>query len=92
MNDVDSPQFGQRYMMLGMSTLAFTVCFAVWTIFSIISIRPNLGLTETEFGILVATPVLTGFLSRIFLGVCCVTSSESGRPEARAIFRGPGEG
>jgi NNP family nitrate/nitrite transporter-like MFS transporter len=57
--------------MLGMSTLAFTVCFAVWTIFSIIGvkIKQNLGLSETEFGILVATPILTGSVSRIFLGV-----------------------
>jgi NNP family nitrate/nitrite transporter-like MFS transporter len=56
---------------LGLSTLAFTVCFAVWTIFSIIGvkIKQDLGLSETQFGLLVATPVLTGSLSRIFLGV-----------------------
>ncbi|MGE0061398.1 MAG: nitrate/nitrite transporter [Xanthobacteraceae bacterium] len=56
---------------LWMSTLAFTVCFAVWTIFSIIGVRikQDLGLTETEFGLLVGTPILTGSLSRIFLGV-----------------------
>lgn len=53
------------------STLAFTVCFAVWTIFSIIGIKikAELGLNDTQFGILVATPILTGSLSRIFLGV-----------------------
>ena len=46
---------------LGLSTFAFTVCFAVWTIFSIIGIKikADLGLSDTEFGILVATPVLT---------------------------------
>jgi NNP family nitrate/nitrite transporter-like MFS transporter len=56
---------------LWMSTLAFTVCFAVWTIFSIIGVRikDELGLTETEFGLLVGTPILTGSLSRIFLGI-----------------------
>src|SRR5438132_113378 len=56
---------------LWMSTLAFTVCFAVWTIFSIIGIRikSELGLTETEFGLLVGTPILTGSLSRIALGI-----------------------
>ena len=56
---------------LGISTFAFTVCFAVWTIFSIIGIRikQDLGLNDTEFGILVATPILTGSLSRIFLGI-----------------------
>jgi NNP family nitrate/nitrite transporter-like MFS transporter len=47
------------------------VCFAVWTIFSIIGIKikAQLGLTDTQFGILVATPVLTGSLSRLFLGI-----------------------
>ncbi len=56
---------------LGLSTFAFTVCFAVWTIFSIIGvkIKGELGLNDTQFGLLVATPVLTGSISRIFLGV-----------------------
>ncbi|MCB1972446.1 MAG: NarK/NasA family nitrate transporter, partial [Geminicoccaceae bacterium] len=56
---------------LGLSTLAFTICFAVWTIFSIIGIeiKKELSLNDLEFGILVATPVLTGSVSRIFLGV-----------------------
>ena len=57
--------------MLGLSTFAFTACFAVWTIFSIIGvkIKQELGLSETEFGLLVATPVLTGSVSRIFFGI-----------------------
>ena len=61
----------QQTRMLSSSTLAFTVCFAVWTIFSIIGlqIKTNLGLNDTQFGILVATPILTGSLSRIFLGI-----------------------
>ena len=52
--------------ILGMSTLAFTVCFAVWTIFSIIgvAIKQELGLSELQFGLLVATPILTGSLLR----------------------------
>ncbi len=54
-----------------MSTLAFTACFAVWTIFSIIGvqIKQDLGLSDTQFGLLVGTPILTGSLSRIFLGI-----------------------
>ena len=57
--------------MLGMSTFAFAVCFAVWTIFSIIGIRikQDLGLNDTEFGLLVAMPILSGSLSRVFLGI-----------------------
>lgn len=56
---------------LGLSTFAFTVCFAVWTIFSIIGIKikTDLGLNETQFGLLIATPVLTGSLSRLILGI-----------------------
>jgi NNP family nitrate/nitrite transporter-like MFS transporter len=53
------------------STIAFTVCFAVWTIFSIIGlgVKDQLGLSETEFGLLVGTPILTGSLTRVVLGV-----------------------
>ena len=53
------------------STVAFTVCFAVWTIFSIIGIgiKQQLGLDETEFGLLVGTPILTGSLIRLALGI-----------------------
>lgn len=56
---------------LGLSTLAFTACFAVWTIFSIIgvAIKDELGLSDTQFGLLVATPILTGSVTRLFLGV-----------------------
>ena len=56
---------------LAMSTIAFTVCFAVWTIFSIIGvqIKKDLGLTDTQFGLLVGTPILTGSLIRLVLGI-----------------------
>lgn len=54
-----------------MSTLAFTACFMVWMMFAVIGIpiKNSLGLNETEFGILVATPVLTGSLIRLPLGM-----------------------
>jgi NNP family nitrate/nitrite transporter-like MFS transporter len=53
------------------SAIAFTVCFAVWTIFSIIGIqiKQELGLNDTQFGLLVATPILTGSLIRLALGI-----------------------
>jgi len=56
---------------LGLSTIAFTACFAVWTIFSIIgvAIKGELDLNESQFGLLVATPILTGSITRLFLGV-----------------------
>ena len=52
---------------LWLSTIAFTICFAVWTIFSIIGIRikQELGLNDTQFGLLVGTPILSGSLIRL---------------------------
>ncbi|MCK5424575.1 MAG: NarK/NasA family nitrate transporter [Emcibacter sp.] len=69
--NVDNVTAGEQRQALTSSTLAFVVCFAVWTMFSIIGlkIKAQLGLNDTQFGILVATPILTGSLSRIFLGV-----------------------
>jgi NNP family nitrate/nitrite transporter-like MFS transporter len=64
-------QTRSQYRALGLSTVAFTVCFAVWTIFSIIGValKDQLGLSETQFGLLIGTPVLTGSLVRIVLGI-----------------------
>ncbi|MFD2649348.1 nitrate/nitrite transporter [Devosia albogilva] len=57
-------------LALTTSTIAFTVCFAVWTIFSIIGValKEQLGLSEMQFGLLVGTPVLAGSLVRVVLG------------------------
>jgi MFS transporter, NNP family, nitrate/nitrite transporter len=65
------PSPRDQSVALWMSTIAFTVCFAVWTVFSIIGIqiKSDLGLNETQFGLLVGTPILTGSLVRIFLGI-----------------------
>src|SRR5215467_11551950 len=56
---------------LWMSTIAFTICFAVWTIFSIIGVqlKTDLGLNATQFGLLVGTPILSGSLIRLALGI-----------------------
>jgi NNP family nitrate/nitrite transporter-like MFS transporter len=65
-------QQGRRQMsVLVMSTLAFTVCFAVWMMFAVIGIpiRKSLDLNATQFGLLTATPVLTGSLIRVPLGM-----------------------
>ena len=53
------------------STVAFTVCFAVWMMFGVIGIpiKKALALNATQFGILTATPVLTGSLIRVPLGM-----------------------
>ncbi|MGE8279242.1 MAG: MFS transporter [Stenotrophomonas sp.] len=62
---------GQQQRALWLSTFAFTVCFAVWMIFAIIGIQisKQLGLNDTQFGLLIATPVLTGSVIRVFLGI-----------------------
>ncbi len=74
-----APHSGQRPVasaarkgvILGTSTFAFTMCFMVWMMFAILGvpIKSLLGLSETEFGLLVATPVLTGSLIRLPLGM-----------------------
>ena len=64
-------QTHKQLSVLTGSTLAFTVCFAVWVMFSIIGIpiKTNLNLNETEFGLLAATPILSGSLIRLPLGM-----------------------
>src|SRR3990167_8351292 len=71
MTMLDSVKPADRQRALWASTFAFTACFAVWTIFSIIGvqIKKDLGLSETEFGLLIGTPILTGSLIRLILGI-----------------------
>ena len=65
-----SDRFKQN-SVLASSTFAFTMCFMVWTMFSVIAIpiRDELGLSEFQFGLLTAMPVLSGSLIRIPLGM-----------------------
>lgn len=59
------------YRVLFVSTFAFVVCFAVWMAFGVIGIpiRHELNLNATEFGLLTATPILSGALLRLPLGI-----------------------
>jgi NNP family nitrate/nitrite transporter-like MFS transporter len=73
---MDTPMGGQardrdRALALWSSTAAFTVCFAAWTIFSIlgVQVKRDLGLSDFQFGLLVGTPILTGSLIRLVLGI-----------------------
>ena len=61
----------KQWSVVTASTFSFTVCFMVWMMFAVIGIpiKQNLGLNETQFGILVAMPVLTGSLIRLPLGM-----------------------
>lgn len=50
-------------------TTAHMVSFAAWTLFSVIGVQieRELGLTDAEFGFLVATPILAGSIARLLL-------------------------
>ncbi len=62
---------GQALSVLIVSTFAFTVCFMVWMMFAVIGIpiKKALDLNSTQFGLLMAMPVLTGSLVRVPLGI-----------------------
>jgi NNP family nitrate/nitrite transporter-like MFS transporter len=68
---ITTPALQGQNKALSLSTIAFTGCFAVWTIFAIIGIeiKAELGLSDTAFGLLVGTPILTGSLVRVLLGI-----------------------
>lgn len=61
----------KQISVLVASTTAFTICFAVWMLFAVVGvpIKAELGLNETQFGLLASTPVLTGSLVRLPLGL-----------------------
>src|SRR5215471_20070995 len=60
-----------RRRVLVVTTLGYIGCFAVWTIFAIIgvAIQRQYGLSDTEFGLLVGAPFLSGSLMRVVLGL-----------------------
>ncbi len=60
-----------KWHSLGVFTLAFAANFAAWTLFSIIGlqIRADLDLSETAFGVLLATPILTGVVASLPSGM-----------------------
>lgn len=61
----------QQRVVLGMTTAAFSICFMVWMVFAVLGVpvKELLQLNSTQFGLLAATPVLTGALSRLPLGI-----------------------
>jgi NNP family nitrate/nitrite transporter-like MFS transporter len=57
--------------VLVMATFGFTVFFAFWVMFAIIGIplRDELGLSEGQFAVLIAIPILTGSILRVPIGI-----------------------
>lgn len=61
---------GKAWRVLGGSTFAFIICFAVWMMFGVIGIpvREALGLDSIAFGLLTAIPILSGAILRLPVG------------------------
>ena len=59
------------WSVLIVSTFAFTICFMVWMMFAVLGVplQKILKLNETQTMILAATPVLSGSLMRVPLGI-----------------------
>ena len=57
--------------VLVLSTVGFTVFFAVWVMFAVVGValRNDLGLSDGEFAFLVAIPILTGSILRVPVGI-----------------------
>lgn len=58
-------------IVLTSSTISFAICFMIWMVFAVLGlpIKQQFHLTETQFGLLTAIPVLSGSLVRVPLGI-----------------------
>jgi len=61
----------QQRLSLSASATAFAICFAAWTLFSIlgVEIREQLDLNYTQFALLLVAPIVTGALARLPAGI-----------------------
>jgi NNP family nitrate/nitrite transporter-like MFS transporter len=86
MNSLKGVKSFDQGVALFSTTIAFTICFAVWTIFAIIGvqIKQDMGLTDTQFSLLIGTPILTGSLVRLFFGIWA--DQYGGRPILLAVM------
>ena len=77
---------GGRAAVLTLSTVGFTLMFAVWLMFGVlgIPIRKELALTELQFGWLTAIAVLNGSLWRLLFGI--LTDRYGGRLVMTALI------
>lgn len=82
----DAQRKRQAWSVLLASTLAFTACFTVWMMFGVIgvAIGKTLALNATQLGLLMATPVLSGSLVRVPLGI--LTDRLGGRVVMAALM------
>jgi NNP family nitrate/nitrite transporter-like MFS transporter len=66
-----APDDGRRTRVLWLATGAFTIFFAVWVMFAIVGIplRDELDLSDQQFALLVAVPILSGAVLRVPVGI-----------------------
>ncbi len=73
---------GRAHVVLGLNTLAFTVCFAAWMLNGVLVTflvdTQVFDWTASQMGVLIGVPVLTGSLTRLPLGM--LTDKYGGRP------------
>ena len=73
---------GRAHVVLGLNTLAFTVCFAAWMLNGVLVTflvdSQVFDWTASQMGILIGIPVLTGSITRLPLGM--LTDKYGGRP------------
>ncbi len=72
--------------VLVVATFGFTMFFAVWVMFAIVGlpVREEFGLTDAQFALLAAIPILTGSVLRIPLGM--LTDRVGGRRVFTALL------
>ena len=63
----------QSKMALTISTLTFAANFSIWTLYAVLGVHlsPSLDLSATQYGFLVASPIITGALLRLPVGFLC---------------------
>lgn len=69
--DISAARAAQCHRILWFSTVNFTLLFAVWLMFAVLSvpIQKDLGLSDVQIGWLTAIPILNGALWRLHFGI-----------------------
>ncbi|HVZ73712.1 MAG TPA: nitrate/nitrite transporter [Polyangia bacterium] len=85
-NDVPVPTPRDARRVLVLSTISFTLLFAVWLMFGVLGvpIKKELGLTQVQFSWLAAVAVLSGSLGRLPFGM--LTDRVGGRALMAALL------
>lgn len=63
----------QATRALIMATIVFAINFSVWTLYAVMSVelKQVLALSQTQVGVLLSAPIITGALLRLPVGILC---------------------